>query len=364
MAKRHSTGFTLHEFVTPKTGKQKFRARVKRGGVDLNRAFPTKAEAETWAHDLIRKIDAGEIGGVSSIDKLTVTRAVLEHVGVSEVDDLPRRYRWWCEQIGGMKLVDVKHADIKRALLKLEKEPKIHGGHKPKATQDRLSPASINRYRNSLSAVFTPYVTEGGLQRNPCRGADLKRDEDNLRRRWLDKDEAARLIAACRESSWDRLTLLVQIALCSGGRRSEILDATWKDVTWGDGYAEIFVGRTKNGEPKMLQVVGDAYTELKKWHKVRQLDNPFIFPSTKMKGMPAHNYRPHFQAALEKAGITDFRFHDLRHTTASWLVQQGVSDYYIQQILGHSSAAMMKRYAHLRTEDQRRALAEVFGNEG
>lgn len=363
MAKKHSTGFTLHEFTTPKTGKRKFRARVKRAGVDLNRAFHTKAEAETWARDLVERIDSGEFSRTSDVRAMTVRQAILDFCNESDEAKLPRRYRWWIDQLGTRKLIDVKHADIKAALLRLEKTAKVHGGHKPKPTKDRLSPASINRYRNALSAVFRDYVADGGLSKNPCRGAGLKREENNLRRRWLDEAEAARLVEACRESDWDRLALLVLIALCSGGRRNEILFVQWKDVRWGDNYAEIHVGTTKTGEPKMLQVVGEAFTELQKWSKVRRLDNPFVFPSPKMNGMPARNYRPHFSAALEKAGIEDFRFHDLRHTTASWLVQQGVSDYHITQILGWSSPAMMKRYAHLRTEDHRNALRRVFENE-
>lgn len=363
MAKTYSAGFSIKEFKTPTKGQVRFRARVKKAGVDLNRAFPTKEEANDWALDLLNKINDGTFASNQQIRRMTVAQAIKEQTGRGKEDldrnqDLRVRLQFWADEIGHKKLIDVRRSDIEACLRKLETEPKKHGGTKVVVKGGTRAPATINRYLSAISRVFKAYVdADGGLHRNPCSG--LKRRENNMRRRWLSKAEADRLVEACRESKWDRLVLLVQIALCSGGRVNEILGATWKDVHWGDGYAQIYVGETKNGEPKMLQVLGDAFAELRRWHNE---GGTWVFPSP-MDGVPYRNYRPHFLAALKAAEIEDFRFHDLRHTTASWLVQSGVSDYQVQNILGHSSPAMMKRYAHLRTEDHRAALNKVFSDD-
>jgi integrase len=97
--------------------------------------------------------------------------------------------------------------------------------------------------------------------------------------------------------------------------------------------------------------------------KVRLLDTTLVFPDA--TGKRALGIREAFEGAVERAGIADFRFHDLRHTAASYLAMSGANLAEIAEVLGHKPLAMVKRYAHL-SEAHTRGVVErmnraVFG---
>ena len=111
---------------------------------------------------------------------------------------------------------------------------------------------------------------------------------------------------------------------------------------------------TKNGERRRVPIVGPALEALRAHAKVRRLDSPLVFPGR--TGKPAE-LRKAWVKALREAGIEDFRFHDLRHTTASYLAMSGASPGEIAEILGHKTLHMVKRYAHL-SESHTRSVLE------
>ena len=107
----------------------------------------------------------------------------------------------------------------------------------------------------------------------------------------------------------------------------------------------IILNKTKNDERRAVPIVGAAFDRLKSLSKVRRLDSRLLFPGSN----PAKpiEIRVPWLSALEKAGIRDFRFHDLRHTAASDLAMNGATLAEIAEILGHKTFQMVKRYAHL-----------------
>jgi integrase len=111
--------------------------------------------------------------------------------------------------------------------------------------------------------------------------------------------------------------------------------------------------------------VGEAFTLLQGRAKVRSLTDDRIFPSThKAKKATFIALRTPFIAAMKEAAITDFHWHDLRHTCASYLMMNGVSPLEISKVLGHRTMAMVSRYAHLapaRQSDIGNALAKTMG---
>jgi integrase len=108
-------------------------------------------------------------------------------------------------------------------------------------------------------------------------------------------------------------------------------------------------------------IVGDAFDELKEWRRGRNSVTDLIFASTSHPWKPFANLDFHWKAALDEAGIDNFRFHDLRHTAASYLTQAGIPAITVAAILGHKTLQMTKRYSHLAVEHQRDAVMKVFG---
>ena len=199
------------------------------------------------------------------------------------------------------------------------------------------------RYLAALSHAYSTAVNEWGwLESNPVK--KVKRPtEPRGRVRYLNEVEREKLLKACQESSNPFLYTIVVLAISTGMRHGEILGLTWDDVDLT--RRRIILNKTKNDERRAVPIVGAAFDLLKSLSKVRRLDSRLLFPG----GNPAKpiEIRVPWLAALEKAGIRDFRFHDLRHTAASYLAMNGATLAEIAEILGHKTFQMVKRYAHL-----------------
>ncbi|MGH6827070.1 site-specific integrase, partial [Methyloceanibacter sp.] len=105
---------------------------------------------------------------------------------------------------------------------------------------------------------------------------------------------------------------------------------------------------TKNGDTRTLPLVSGAFTLLQERAKVRSLTDDRIFPPTAAAKKSEYlDLRAPWEAALKTAGIADFHWHDLRHTSASYLAMSGVSLVEISKLLGHRTMQMVSRYSHL-----------------
>src|SRR6202035_1047679 len=131
---------------------------------------------------------------------------------------------------------------------------------------------------------------------------------------YLSEDERERLFSACKSAGNPRLYPIAALACYSGMRQGEILHLEWSDVDLVDGWA--MVCDSKNTEPRRVPVRGPALEALRQWGKVRRLGQRRVFGITFFPG-------PAWRRAVAAAGIPDFRFHDCRHTAASYLVQSG-----------------------------------------
>ena len=166
--------------------------------------------------------------------------------------------------------------------------------------------------------------------------------EPRGRVRYLSDDERTRLLAECRSSKEKLLYPIVILALSTGMRRGEILGLTWDAVDLERG--RIVLEYTKNQDRRGVPLVGPALEELKRLHQDRRKDSALVFPgkdSTRSVDTRA------FENAVKRSGIVNFRFHDLRHTAASYLAMSGATIAEIAEVLGHRTFQMVKRYAHL-----------------
>jgi integrase len=181
---------------------------------------------------------------------------------------------------------------------------------------------------------------------NPVSDGDLEFSigSKNARDRWLTIEDEQTLLLNATNPEWLRPLLVT--ALHSGMRRGEILALNWKDVDFAKRL--IRVERSKNGEKRSIPMSQTLHDTLKAI-KVRNISGK-VFP------ISIRSLRVAYDEALEKCLITDFHFHDLRHTFATRLVQNGVDLYKVQKLLGHKSIVMTQRYAHHYPESLRSSV--------
>lgn len=158
--------------------------------------------------------------------------------------------------------------------------------------------------------------------------------EPEGRIRWLEPDEAGRLLTACEKSKNPTLVKIVTVALETGMRQGEVLGLTWERVDLSRGVLRL--ERTKSGKRREVPMRQAVYNLLAALPEPRD-----------GRLWPARSIRTAFENAVTKAKLEDFRFHDCRHHFASWFMMRGGSLQALQKILGHATLAMTARYAHL-----------------
>jgi integrase len=173
--------------------------------------------------------------------------------------------------------------------------------------------------------------------------------ESEGRLRWLTSEDATRLLDVCRESRNTDLLDLVEFALFTGMRRGEVLGLTWERVDRARGV--VLVDITKNGRRREVPLNSRADAVLA---RRGSKSTGLVFGSRRWD-----HFRTAWDLAVQRAKLVDFHFHDLRHTFASWAVQRGATLQEVKDLLGHSSLAMVMRYAHLSPEHLRNAVARL-----
>jgi len=205
--------------------------------------------------------------------------------------------------------------------------------------REGASNATVNREVACMKSMLARAVDWEYLEKNPLHGLKLLK-EAPIRESYLIDDEAKRLIAV----SPPYLRDIIIFALATGMRQSEIFNLRWEDVRQDGRFSFGSINVVGKGEKRRIIRMNRTVYELM-LRKRREGKSEYVFPSPKTGEKLVHVDKS-FKAALKKAGITNFRFHDLRHTAASWMVQGGADIYAVQTILGHSHIKTTQRYAH------------------
>jgi integrase len=229
---------------------------------------------------------------------------------------------------------------------------------------DGVSASTVNRELEVLSAAINfAYRNLEWRLPNPVRERMLREPEGRLR--WLTRVQADALIAAAnQEPKAAHLGPLIQLALHTGMRRGELLGLEWSrvDLAARQVYLEGRHTKSKKRRTVPLNATGlDAIMERAKFREDHCPSCRWVFCDEEAN--PIASVQRSFATACRRADIEDFRFHDLRHTCAAWLVQAGISLAEVRDVLGHSTIAMTERYAHLAPENARNALAAIEGKE-
>ena len=218
--------------------------------------------------------------------------------------------------------------------------PKRIVAYKNQRYADGVKPATINRELATLKKAFNLARREWEwCDDNPVCRVSMEQ-ENNTRDRWLTVDEEARIVSAA--PAW--LRELMVFAIHTGMRQGEILGLTWAGVDLFRRTVTVF--QSKNGERRTIPLNQTALDLLKHKYGGRSVDTELAFPSEAQTRLNASNISRSLNLALAKAKMTDFHFHDLRHTCATRMVQAGVDLYKVQRLLGHKSPIMTQRYAH------------------
>ena len=327
-------------------GKTYFYAEVRRKGLPpAYKSFRRLTDAKTWIQDVEASIRAGRYQPQTEAPRHTLAEAIDKFIeeemprrGLLSAADQKRQLLWFKEEIGWKLLSDVSPSLLSTVRSKFLSGVNRHG----RARQ----PQSWNRNLSALSVLFQTCVGEWEwMEFNPARR--IRREKVPPGRvRFLSDDERTKLLEACKNSRSPNLYPLVVLTLSTGMRRGEVLNLRWSQIDLNTGV--IILERTKNGERRRVPVRGLALTLLKEHGKLRRLDTDLVFPghTTYRTGRP-FELPLYWEEALTAAGIKDFRFHDTRHSAASYLAMNGATLLEIAEVLGHRTLQMVKHYSHL-----------------
>ncbi|MDD2768823.1 MAG: site-specific integrase [Methylococcus sp.] len=336
-------------------GKLSYRVKIRLKGYPTQTAtFERLTDARKWIASTESAIREGRHFKTAEAKRHTLAEAIDRYTR----DVLPKRpkqvrvqsahFAWWRDRIGARLLVDVT--------------PALLAECRDELSRDR-APATVVRYMAALSRLYSVAVREWGwVDDTPLRKVE-KPVLPRGRVRFLTDDERAALLAACQESPNPYLYTVVVLALSTGARKGEILGLRWADADLNRGRA--ILHDTKNGDTRAVHLSGHALELLRDLGKLRRLDTDLLFPEKTRPGLKPMDLRAPWESALKRAGIEDFRFHDLRHSAASYLAMNGATLAEIAEVLGHRTLAMVKRYSHLSeahvSSVVERMNAKIFG---
>jgi integrase len=246
-----------------------------------------------------------------------------EHKATLETDKM--HFRWLDRFLGGWRL-----DEINRALVDRITDARVAEG---------VSNATVNRTLEVVRAILRKALNDWEwLDRLP-RIRMLK--EPTRRIRFLSREEAERLLAALPE----HLSEMARFSLSTGLRRGNVTGLQWTQVDLVRRCAWIHPDQAKARKAIAVPLNAEAMLILRR-QSGKHPTHVFSYNGVPIRQVSTKAW----YSALERAGIADFRWHDLRHTWASWHVQQGTPLYALQELGGWESPDMVRRYAHLSAE--------------
>lgn len=330
------------------SGKIAWEVIIRRAGRSTSKTWSTEENARKYARREEARIERAAALGLEDVSDCTLDAALdryekhrLPQLAAATQNWMTCILNKWRSRIGGMKLTKITKAVIAAELEELA------GGK---------STGAHNRYRGALSAVLSKCAGEWGLlEYNPCH--KIPHQHEKGRERYLQPDEQQALLEACAGSKHSMLHSMLVLSLSTGIRQGEMMALRWTDIDMKKGL--LFVRDSKNSKPRTIPLTQTAIAALKSTQAGKVV---YMGPVFGGGLFPRHAWT----VAVREAGLDNFHWHDLRHTCASYLVQQGVGIRMVAEILGHSTLQMSMRYSHLATshlvDGLEAAEKAMFGN--
>ena len=241
----------------------------------------------------------------------------------------------------GNRSLDSFNPDLVEAYL-------VHRTKEGQGRNGKLKGATLNRDVACLKTILRRAVLNRQIDRNPIEG--VKRFKEDSRNRTLEPEEYQRLLA----NSSLHLRPIIQLAYLTGMRRGEIIGLLWDQVDFKNKMIVLKADDTKTQEKREVPLDNELVSILQRIPRVIGCPNVFTY-----KGKPVDSCRTAFYDARRRAGIGDFRFHDLRHCAITNLRKAGVSDSVIMSISGHKTHAMFRKYDRVDRQDRQTAVQKA-----
>ncbi len=335
--KRKSSPSWYYKFYCPKTGKA---VQGSTGTTDKVKAqeFHDRLKADLW-----NQTKLGE--KPRYLWQHAVGEYLVSRQSYGSIASIKSRLRWlapWLEDIALINIDKELIYKIKAAKQKDIVHTRVKHGVR-KSTGRQVKPATVNRVLKLLLTILNLAVELEWLDHAPKIKlfAELKK-----RIRWLIPHEAERLLALLPPHLAD----MAQFALETGLRRANVTGLEWTQIDLERKAAWIHPDQAKARKPITVPLSDKALEILKRQQETERCPNyvqsVFVYKGKPVKQTATKAWRN----ALKAADIKDFRWHDLRHTWASWHVQRGTPLYVLKELGGWETMAMVQRYAHLSSD--------------
>jgi integrase len=335
-------------------GSLSYRVKVRlKGHPVATGTFTRLTDAKRWAQSTEAGIREGRYFKTAEVKRHTLADLVDRYINEvlptrpKNASNTKQHLNWWKTKLGSYALSEVTPALIVKYRNDLLATTTRRG--------TKMANGTVVRYMASLSHAFSIAVKDWQwIDDSPLRKV-TKPKEPRGRERFLSDDERKALLQACQASTSRFLYTVVVLALSTGMRRGEIMSLRWSQIDLANGRILLFA--TKNDTSRAIPLAGMALTMMAALAKVRRIDTDLVFhgevnDQTKTKKGSKREIKPvdltkPWKTALTRAKVTNFRFHDLRHSAASYLAMNSATTIEIAAILGHKTLQMVKRYSHL-----------------
>jgi integrase len=299
----------------------------------VSKTFPTKRDALEWAEALQIELRSKRKAVRSDLTKLSVAQLTREFLDDPQTRTL-RTYAslepliaWWVNRYGGMRVLDFS------VLTAREARDKLVPGR---------APATTNRYLSAMRSCWNWARSQGLLPQDRLWPSKLMLREPRGRTRFLSNEELHRLL---KESATDPVMhAAVMVSLGCGVRQSELLRLKWADIDFERERLTVLL--SKNNESRAVHLPKSAAGALLSLKRA-PLVGTQVFIDAGGEPFNKAQLEHRWKKVRDAAALKDFRWHDLRHSCASFLAQAGANLLEIGSVLGHKSPTITKRYSHL-----------------
>lgn len=320
-----------------KTGPKPWLAQVRvKPFKPASKTFATRHEAEEWADSLERELKRQRKARSvrPTLTKFTIAQLIREFLADPETlalrtyNSLELLLAWWVNHYGGERVLEFGALTLREARTKL---------------QPGRAPATVNRYLSAMRSAWNWGRAAELIPQKLSWPSRLMLTEPKGRTRFLSDEELARLLEASTAHS-ALMHAAVVVSIACGVRQSEMLRLKWADVDLERQRLRVML--SKNDEARSVYLPAAAAAALRPLKRAPVVGQQVFIDQD---GQPVDKswieYR--WKAVRAAAKLQDFKWHDLRHSCASFLAQQGANLLEIGAVLGHRSTSVTRRYAHL-----------------